>query len=58
MAIDLNKDYKPREVGTVITENPYSNVKPLITTPDQRSQYDEGFILPTQGADPYMESTQ
>lgn len=53
MAIDLNKDYKPREVGTVITENPYSNVKPLITTPDQRSQYDEGFILPTQGADPY-----
>ena len=54
MAIDLNEKYKNKELGTVIA-NPYRNITPLITSTEDRSQYDQGFVLPTQGGDPFAE---
>ena len=51
--IDLSKGYDPKIYGSVISKNPYSDVTPFLT--NDKSQYDEGFILPTQGADPFTE---
>ena len=46
-----NLTYDPNIHGVVINQNPYSNVKGINVSDD--SDYDNGFVLPTQGADPY-----